>query len=126
YRRPWPLKDPPPPIPTGPSSLTPGGWASASEEISDDNLLWRQYIVLVDLLRYYIDLVWKVAIWFYTATGLSLAYLVTHLDSRNHGYMPLLLLFLGAIAIGVSRIYIRIVSGMGANGGIGWSILPFH
>ena len=68
--------------------------------------------MLVDLYRYYIDLVWKVTIWFYTATGLSLAYLVTHLNSKNHGYLPLLLLFLGALAIGMSRIYNRVVPGM--------------
>jgi hypothetical protein len=90
----------------------PDGWAAASEEISDDNLLWRQYVLMVDLYRYYIDLVWKVTIWFYTATGLSLAYLVTHLNSRDHGYLPLLLLFLGALAIGISRIYSRVVPRM--------------
>jgi hypothetical protein len=28
-----------------------------SEEISDDSLLWRQYILMVDLYRSYIDLV---------------------------------------------------------------------
>ena len=51
-------------MPTGRASFTPDGWATASEEISDDNLLWRQYILMVDLYRYYIDLVWKVTIWF--------------------------------------------------------------
>jgi hypothetical protein len=102
----------PPPIPGGPPSFTPAGWATASEEISEDNLLWRQYVLFVDLYRYYIDLVWKVTIWFYTATGLSLAYLVTHLNPKNHGYLPLLLLFLGAIAIGMSRIYNRVVPRM--------------
>lgn len=88
------------PLPTlaVPSSFTPGGWAGASEEIHEENLLWRQYVLLVDLYRYYIDLVWRVTIWFYTATGLSLAYILTHLNSRNHGYLPLLLLFLGAMA----------------------------
>lgn len=99
----------PPPTPTGPSSYTPGGWAGASEEISDDNLLWRQYALLVDLYRYYIDLVWKVSIWFYTATGVSLAYFLTHYNSRNRDYLPLLLLFLGAMSIGVSRIFSRAI-----------------
>ena len=37
----------------------------------NDNLLWRQYVLLVDLYRYFIDLVWKVSIWFYTAAGVS-------------------------------------------------------
>jgi hypothetical protein len=52
----------PPPAPTGPSSYVSDGWASASDEISDDNLLWRQYVLFVDLYRYYIDLIWKVSI----------------------------------------------------------------
>lgn len=45
-----------------PSSFTPGGRVSASEEISDGNILWRQYVLVVDLYRYYVDLVWKVTI----------------------------------------------------------------
>jgi hypothetical protein len=99
----------PPPAPVGPSSYSPGGWAGASEVISDDNLLWRQYALFVDLYRYYIDLVWKVSIWFYTATGASLAYFFAHYNSGNHGYLPLLLLFLGAMGIGVARIFSRVV-----------------
>jgi hypothetical protein len=46
----------PPPVAAGPSSYDSAGWAAAGEEISDDNLLWRQYILFVDLYRYYIDL----------------------------------------------------------------------
>src|SRR6266568_67752 len=108
HRRLLPVKGPPP-APTGPSSYTLDGWAAASEEISEDNLLWRQYVLLVDLYRYYIDLIWKVSIWFYTATGVSLAYFFTHFDSGNHSYLPLLLLFLGAMGIGVSRIFSRVI-----------------
>jgi hypothetical protein len=63
----------PPPKATGPSSREPDGWAAASDEINEDNVLWRQYVLLVDLYRYYIDLLWKVSIWFYTATGVCLA-----------------------------------------------------
>ena len=66
----------PPLAPAGPSSYVPDGWADASEQISNDNLLWRQYVLFVDLYRYYIDLIWKVSIWFYTATGLSLSLLL--------------------------------------------------
>ena len=100
----------PPPAPTGLSSYSPDGWASAGEQISEDNLLWRQYVLLVDLYRYYIDLVWKVSIWFYTAVGVSLAYFFTHYNPANRGYLPLLLLFLGALGIGVSRIFSRVIS----------------
>lgn len=99
----------PPPAPLGPSSYAPDGWASAGEKISEDNLLWRQYTLLVDLYRYYIELIWKVSIWFYTATGVSLAYFFTHFNSGNHSYLPLLLLFLAAMGIGVSRIFSRVL-----------------
>jgi hypothetical protein len=99
-----------PPAPTGPSSYSPGGWATANEQISDDNLLWRQYVLFVDLYRYYIDLVWKVSIWFYSATGISLAYFFTHYSSGNREYLPLLLLFLGAMSVGTSRIFGRVVN----------------
>jgi hypothetical protein len=99
----------PPPKATGPSSYEPDGWAAASEEINEDNVLWRQYVLLVDLYRYYIDLLWKVSIWFYTATGVSLAYFFAHFKPENHGYLPLLLLFLGAMSIGVSLIYTRVI-----------------
>jgi hypothetical protein len=71
----------PSPVPTGPSSYSPDGWATTNEQISDDNLLRRQYVLFVDLYRYYIDLLWKVSIWFYTATGVSLAYFFTHYSS---------------------------------------------
>lgn len=100
----------PPPAPARPSSYSPGGWAAANEQISDDNLLWRQYVLFVDLYRYYIDLIWKVSIWFYTATGVSLAYFVTHYGSGNRQYLPLLLLFLGAMSAGTARIFSRVVN----------------
>jgi hypothetical protein len=99
----------PPPTATGPSSGNPAGWAAADAEISDDNLLWRQYVLLVDLYRYFIDLVWKVSIWFYTAVGVSLAFFVSHFSPDNHGYLPLLLLFVGALGIGVALIFGRVI-----------------
>ena len=91
------------------SSRDPGGWSAGGEDINDSNILWRQYVIFVDLYRYYIDLLWKVSIWYYTATGVSLAYLFAHLNASDHGYLPLLLLFLGAMSVGVSVIYARAI-----------------
>jgi hypothetical protein len=85
------------------------GWAARGEEIDDANTLWRQYVILVDLYRYYIDLVWKVSIWYYTAMGVSLAYLFTHLNGKNQAYLPLLLFFLSALSIGVALIFSRVI-----------------
>jgi len=73
------------------------------------NILWRQYVIFVDLYRYYIDLIWKVTIWYYTATGVSLAYFFTNLNANDHGYLPLLLLFLSALSGGMSLIYARAI-----------------
>ena len=91
------------------SSHDPNGWAAKGEEINDSNILWRQYVIFVDLYRYYIDLIWKVTIWYYTATGVSLAYFFTNLNANDHGYLPLLLLFLSALSGGMSLIYARAI-----------------
>ena len=91
------------------SSRDPDGWSAGSEDINDGNILWRQYVIFVDLYRYYINLLWKVSIWYYTATGVSLAYLFAHLNASDHGYLPLLLLFLGTMSVGVSIIYARAI-----------------
>ena len=93
----------------GPSSSASGRWASPNAKIDDDNLLWRQYVIFVDLYRYYIDLAWKVSVWFYTAIGVSLVYFFSHFNSGNRGYLPFLLLFLGSMSIGVSWIFGRVV-----------------
>jgi hypothetical protein len=95
------------------SSYDPSGWAARGEEINESNILWRQYLMFVELYRYYIDLVWKASIWYYTAMGVSLAYFFAHLNARNHGYLPLLLVFLGAMSVGMSLIYARVVHYVG-------------
>lgn len=99
-----------PPKETTVSITDRGGWASRGEEINDSDVLWRQYTVLVDLYRYYIDLIWKVTIWYYTAIGISLSYFFTHLNADNRGYFPFLLFFLSALSIGVALIFWRVVS----------------
>lgn len=90
-----------------PPSGDPSGWAAGSEEVSDNNTLWRQYAVLVELYRYYIDLAWKVVVWYYSVVGLSLLYLLGHLGAANHGYLPILLLFLSALGAGLLLVYAR-------------------
>jgi hypothetical protein len=41
--------------------------------------------------------------------SVSLAFFVTHFSPNNHGYLPLLLLFLGAVGIGVALIFSRVI-----------------
>jgi hypothetical protein len=68
-------------------SFDPSNWADSHEEVSDDNKLWRQYMVMVDLHRYYMDLTWKVTIWYYTAVGAALIYFFDHLNETSPGYL---------------------------------------
>jgi hypothetical protein len=108
HQRSLPVKGPPPEVPEA-SAHDPSGWAAGSEEINDNNILWRQYVIFVDLYRYYIDLVWKASIWYYTTIGVSLAYFLAHFNAGYHGYLPLLLLFLGVLSSGVSLICARAI-----------------
>jgi hypothetical protein len=87
------------------SSHDPVGWATAEEKISDTNTLWRQYTTLVDLYRYYIELAWKVSVWYYTFLGVSLAYFLSNLNAKSPGYLPLLLLFLSGMSGGLLAIF---------------------
>jgi hypothetical protein len=91
------------------SSRDPTGWAAADEKISGEEKLWRQYVIFVELYRYYIDLVWKASIWLYTAIGASLIYFFDHLDPKSPGYLPLLLLFLSFLSGGISIILARAI-----------------
>ncbi len=80
-------------------------WAKASGKIIDTNTLWRQYVILADLYRFYVDLAWKVSVWYYTAVGVSLIYFFDHLNAKNPGYLPLLLLFLTGLSGGLLTIF---------------------
>jgi hypothetical protein len=80
-------------------------WAYGRESISDTNALWRQYVILVDLYRYYIDLAWKVSVWYYTALGVSFVYFLGHLNTKHPSYLPLLLLFLSGMSSGLLVIF---------------------
>jgi hypothetical protein len=107
----WPDGDDPPAA-AGRSSRDPRHWAVPGDEIADGSVLWRQYVIFVGLYQYYVDLIWKVSIWYYTATGVSLAYFFAHLSAGNHGYLPVLLLFLAALSAGMSLIYARVITYM--------------
>jgi hypothetical protein len=44
-------------------------WALPGEPIDGDDRLWRQYLVLVDLCKFYLEITWKVAVWYFATTG---------------------------------------------------------
>lgn len=58
-------------------------WADETAKVTDDNLLWRQYTVYVDLFKFYVDIAWKSTTWFYAITGAILAYYFSHIQDDN-------------------------------------------
>jgi hypothetical protein len=58
-------------------------WADETAKLSDDNLLWKQYAIYVDLFKFYVDITWKSSTWFYAITGAILAYYFSHIQDNN-------------------------------------------
>jgi hypothetical protein len=51
-----------------------GRWASPGDPIAEDDRLWRQYLVLVDLCKFYLATALKAAVWYIATTGAILTY----------------------------------------------------
>jgi hypothetical protein len=92
-------------------ALTPGetngtafvcdkNWANASAKIDEHNVLWKQYAVLVDLYKYYLELAWKVSVWYYAASGAILTYFFANVGQPEAPVLPYLLWFFGAASLG--------------------------
>jgi len=84
-------------------------WAKAGENLDPDDRLWKQYQVLVDLYKYYLDVAWKVAVWYYATTGVVLAFYFNNMDdtSTRRAYLPLLLLFIAGISVAFAYLHWR-------------------
>jgi hypothetical protein len=61
-------------------------WADADETLDANNSLWKQYALLVDLYKYYLEIAWKVAVWYYATTGAVLAFYFNNVSVG--GVMP--------------------------------------
>jgi hypothetical protein len=78
-----------------------------------DELKWRQYALLVDLYKFYLDLFLKFNIFFYAVTGAIMSVYLTKLDQRALRFalvLPILMavffglvMLFGACRIEVSR-----------------------
>ena len=85
---------------------TEGNWADETAKLGDDNLLWKQYAIYVDLFKFYVDITWKSSTWFYAITGAILAYYFNHVEDNN----PLLryaLVLPIILSLGLAFIYDR-------------------
>ena len=56
------------------SSMSPLGWADSEALVDEHSLLWKQYVVYVDLVRFYVDIAWRGCVWLYAVTGVLLAF----------------------------------------------------
>ena len=82
-------------------------WASPGEPIAEEDRLWRQYLVLVGLCRFYLEIVWKVAVWYFATTGAILTYFFSHIgrpDARPLLFVPL---FLSFASLGFGYLHFR-------------------
>jgi len=81
-------------------------WAGPRDTLSEENVLWRQYLVLVDLYKYYLDVVWKVSVWYYAVAGALLAYYFQHVVDHNP-YLKWLLPFIVVVSWALSLLHWR-------------------
>lgn len=78
-------------------------WATKSDNLEPDNLLWKQYTVYTDLFKFYVDITWKVITWFYAITGAILVYYFDHV--KNNSYLRYSLLLPAVLSFGFYRIF---------------------
>lgn len=90
-----------------PESFNVGSWANASDKLDEHNVLWKQYAVMVDLYRFYIDLAWKVNVWYYVTSGAILTYFFANVGQPESPVLPYLLLFYGGASIGFGYLFWR-------------------
>jgi hypothetical protein len=65
------------------ASFHPDNWAQSNDTLDEGNILWRQYLVLIDLYKYYLDAAWRTSVWYYGVTGALLAYFFAHAHDTN-------------------------------------------
>ncbi|ABW32539.1 hypothetical protein [Acaryochloris marina] len=61
----------------------PENWIDREHELPEDNTLWKQYEIYIDIFKFYLDTTWKVVTWFYAITGAILVYYFDHADNNN-------------------------------------------
>jgi hypothetical protein len=90
------------------SARSPSGWADSEASLDPENLLWKQYMVYVDLFKMYVDNALRPCIWFYAITGALLSFYIDHIDS-DQPYLPYALLFPMLFSAGFCIGYFRAV-----------------
>jgi hypothetical protein len=84
-----------------------GRWASPGDPIADDDRLWRQYLVLVDLCKFYLETALKAAVWYFATTGAILTYFFSHNAGPDARPLLFVLLFLSFASLGFGYLHFR-------------------
>jgi hypothetical protein len=82
-------------------------WVQARVSLGDNNAMWAQYLVFVDLYKHYLDMMWKSSIGYYFVTGVALAYYFDNARDGLPGPLPLLLLFVVLVSLGFACLNFR-------------------
>jgi hypothetical protein len=82
-------------------------WATAGQLLDENDRLWRQYQVLVDVYKFYLEIAWKASVWYYATTGIILAFLLNNLGGARAGSLPLVLPFLALMSVGFSYLCLK-------------------
>jgi hypothetical protein len=82
-------------------------WALPGEPIAEDDRLWRQYLVMVDLYKFYLEITWKVAVWYFATTGAILTYFFGHIAGPDARPLLFVLLFLSFASLGFAYLHFR-------------------
>jgi hypothetical protein len=88
------------------SAKPPSSWAGSDALVDADSVLWKQYLVYVDLFKLYVDSAWRPCVWFYAITGVLLSFYVDH-ESSDQSYLPYALLLPILFSIGFCFVYFR-------------------
>jgi hypothetical protein len=102
-------------------SFLPDNWAKEGDPDDGKDRLWKQYGVLTDLYKYYLDIAWKAAVWYYATTGVVLAYYFDNYNAEEDSPLPFLLLFVGIMSLGFAYLAWR-----GARNLSGFPLLLEH
>lgn len=78
-------------------------WATKSDKIDSDNLLWKQYNTYVDIFKFYVDVTWQIVTWFYAITGAILAYYLEHV--KDNSYLRYALVLPAILSFGFFQIF---------------------
>jgi hypothetical protein len=77
------------------------------DPIAEDDRLWRQYLVLVELYKFYLEIALKAAVWYFATAGTILTYFFRHIAGPDARPLLFVLLFLSFASLGFGYLHFR-------------------